>query len=170
VSRTFRDAVLSLAKRHAFARRLVNRGRLSLPYTYRASPLNTPDRDGETFAGTVVPGAPAADAPVEGAGAPWLLDHLHHGFTLLVFGDAVSQTAATALAHDPISCRVVQVDGDAANPGIMLRDGGGLLHERYDGRPGTCYLLRPDQHVCARWRSFDADDVRAAIRRATCND
>ena len=28
-------------------------------------------------------------------------------------------------------------------------------------------LLRPDQHVCARWRDFDAGRVRAALRRAT---
>ena len=38
---------------------------------------------------------------------------------------------------------------------------------RYDGKPGTCYLFRPDQHLCARWRSFDLSSVRAAIARAT---
>ena len=43
VSRLFRDAVLELAKRHAFARTLVNSGRLSVPATLRDSPLNTPD-------------------------------------------------------------------------------------------------------------------------------
>jgi 3-(3-hydroxy-phenyl)propionate hydroxylase len=29
--------------------------------------------------------------------------------------------------------------------------------------------LRPDQHVCARFRAFDLARVRAAIARATCN-
>ena len=27
-----------------------------------------------------------------------------------------------------------------------------LSARRYDARPGTTYLIRPDQHVCARWR------------------
>jgi len=170
VSRTFRDAVLALAKHHAFARKLVNSGRLSLPYIYRDSSLNTPDRGDAMFSGAMVPGAPAADAPVEGAGAPWLLDHLHDGFTLLAFGDDISPEVAKALAHDPMPCRIVQIGGRLSADRIVLQDREGLLHERYDGRPGTCYLLRPDQHVCARWRRFGPDDVRAAIRRATCND
>src|SRR5947207_10307297 len=61
VSRVFRDATLKLSKDYAFARRLVNSGRLSLPATLCESPLNTPDSDG--FAGDMVPGAAAADAP-----------------------------------------------------------------------------------------------------------
>ena len=47
-SRAFRDATLELAKDCPFARRLVNSGRLSVPSTYRDSPLNTPDSDTST--------------------------------------------------------------------------------------------------------------------------
>jgi 3-(3-hydroxy-phenyl)propionate hydroxylase len=169
VSRTFRDAVLSLAKHHAFARKLVNSGRLSVPYVYVESPLNTPDRPGETFSGPMVPGTAAADAPVRGPGSSWFIDYLQQGFTLLTFGDAVPADAVVELAKGGISCRVVQVDGRAARDRIAIRDSAGLLSERYDGKSGTCYLFRPDQHVCARWRSFDAAAVRAAIARATCN-
>ena len=51
----------SSSKTHAFARTLVNSGRLSVPATLHGSPLNTPDAD--AFDGAMVPGAPAADAP-----------------------------------------------------------------------------------------------------------
>jgi 3-(3-hydroxy-phenyl)propionate hydroxylase len=45
VSRLFRDAVLELTKRHAFARTLVNSGRLSVATVLHGSPLNTADAD-----------------------------------------------------------------------------------------------------------------------------
>ncbi len=51
----------------------------------------------------------------------------------------------------------------------IIGDSEGLLAQRFDARPGSFYLLRPDQHVCARWRDFDAGRVRAALRRATGN-
>ncbi len=150
VSLLFRDAVLGLAKDCAFARRLVNSGRLSLPCVYDASPLNTPDED--SFAGGIRPGAPAADAPVTRGNEPgWLLDDLQEGFTLLVFGDAGATGADLPL-------RVVRLDPQ--------RDA--LAAARYDAAPGTVYLLRPDQHVCARWRRFDADRIRRALARALC--
>ena len=66
VSRTFRDATLQLAEKYPFARKLVNSGRLSLPHTYRHSPLDTPDHD--SFAGRMTPGAPALDAPLAPSG------------------------------------------------------------------------------------------------------
>jgi len=61
---------------------------------------------------------------------------------------------------------VVQVGGTAPPAQMVIDDTQGLVAARYDATPGTCYLFRPDQHVCARWRSFDADAVRAAIARA----
>jgi 3-(3-hydroxy-phenyl)propionate hydroxylase len=172
VSRTFRDAVLALARHHAFARRLVNSGRLSVPRIHTESPLSTPDRPGEAYACAMVPGAPAADAPVGGPGTAWFLDYLHDGFTLLAFGDAVPEADCLALEEDRIPCRVVQAGGGSheADGRAVLVDAEGLLERRYDGRPGTCYLFRPDQIVCARWRRFDLRAVRAAIARATGND
>lgn len=157
VSRLFRDATLDLARHHGFARRLVNSGRLSVPATLRDSPLNTPDRD--TFAGAMVPGAPAADAPLpDGAPSRWLLRALGgEGFTALVF-DGPGSAAL---------CREIEAGAAGRVPVRTLRlAADGLAAERYDARPGTVYLLRPDQHVCARWRAPVAADVAAALRRA----
>lgn len=118
----------------------------------------------------MIPGAPAADAPVKGPDGPWLLRYLESGFTLLAFGNAVPAEAAAALAGAPIACRVVQVGGGPV-PGVtLIDDAEGLVARRYDARHGTVYLLRPDQHVAARWREFDPGRVRAAIAHATCND
>ena len=171
VSRTFRDATLGLAKKYAFARRLVNSGRLSVPAILAGSPLNTPDRDAD-FArgpGAMIPGAPAADAPVAGPAGDWLLGYVGGDFTLLGFDDAVGPFGVAALARDRIACKVVQVGGKPTAGATMIGDVQGLAVQRYHARPGTVYLLRPDQHVCARWREFDLPTVRAAIARATCN-
>jgi 3-(3-hydroxy-phenyl)propionate hydroxylase len=167
VSRTFRDAVLALARRHPFARRLVNSGRLSVPAILAGSRLNT--RDSDAFAGRMVAGAPLADAPVTGPHGDWLLQHLGGGFDLLVFGDCVPDAAARDLARDPVPCRVVQVGGVSCDGRVVIQDKNGLIAARYDARQGTCYLVRPDQHVCARWRNFDPAAVRCAILRATGN-
>ena len=148
-----RNAVLELARSEAFARPLVNSGRLSTPTCYGASPLNTPDT--EAFAGTMVPGAPCADAPIEVKGqAGWLLGQLGQGFTLLSFS-----AHAQAVALHGVQTRVLEV-------GRELLDPQGLLAQRYDAQPGTVYLIRPDQHVAARWRRFDARAVQAALRKA----
>ena len=171
VSRTFRDAVLALARRHTFARKLVNSGRLSVPKILADSSLNTPDGevDSEAFSGLMVQGAPAADAPVTGPRGSWLLEHLGGGFDLLVFGDGISPEAASNLARYRIPCRIVEVGGAPQKDRTVIQDKDGLLAGRYDARRQTCYLIRPDQHVCARWRVFDPAAVRRAIARATGN-
>ncbi len=152
VSRLFRDATLDLARDHAFARRLVNSGRLSVPATLHQSPLNTPDRD--VFAGALQPGAPAVDAPLADAdGGGWLLQRLQgNGFAALVFDGDGAAVAAGAQGLLPVDLVRLSATGTAA--------------ERYDARPGTVVLLRPDQHLCARWRQPSAADVAAALRRA----
>jgi 3-(3-hydroxy-phenyl)propionate hydroxylase len=167
VSRAFRDAVLELARRHAFARKLVNSGRLSTATVLARSPLNTPDRDADfpTGAGAMVPGAPACDAPVDGDGGPWLLRYLERGFTLLAFGPLPADDVA-ALRARPVPVHVVQVGGDPVPGARRVGDPEGLCASRYAARPGTCYLLRPDQHVAARWRRYDRAAVDAAVARA----
>jgi 3-(3-hydroxy-phenyl)propionate hydroxylase len=56
----------------------------------------------------------------------------------------------------------------AAPPGWMaVQDRDGLVRQRYDGRAGTAYLIRPDRYVAARWRRPNGRELAAALRRAT---
>jgi 3-(3-hydroxy-phenyl)propionate hydroxylase len=179
VSRTFRNAVLSLAKDHGFGRALVNSGRLSVPSFLTTSSLNTPDEAGDTFAGRMLPGAPLDDAPLRDNGADcWLLDKVGGEFVLLCFVDDQKSLDAAVLAVSPAptfldiplrTALVTRSPGVAAKGFTVLEDAKGIAAQRYDAKPGTVYLLRPDQHVAARWRALDAAKVTAAVARATCN-
>jgi 3-(3-hydroxy-phenyl)propionate hydroxylase len=173
-SQAFRDAALELSEHFAFARGLVNSGRLSLPCVLEGSPLNTPG--GGDFDCAMVPGAPALDAPLVKQGAEtWLLRELFPGFTLLVFAghdDDLPLAELAALADDevPIATRVI-APGEVASAGLsLLQDRDGFALARYDSRPETCYLLRPDQHVAARFRRIDLAAIRAARARALGRD
>ncbi|CAJ0701429.1 3-(3-hydroxy-phenyl)propionate/3-hydroxycinnamic acid hydroxylase [Ralstonia mannitolilytica] len=164
VSRLFRDAALRLAKHYPFARTLVNSGRLSTPTVLEGSPLSTPD-DAD-FGCALVPGSVALDAPVRtrDGRAAWLLSHLRDGFMALRFcraGEHIDALPVPTLAIFPAG------GAGTASAGVTaLEDIDGLVAQRYDARPGTLYLIRPDQHVCARWRSVDTAKLAAAMRRA----
>ena len=154
-SRVLRDAVLQLAGQQSFARKLVNSGRLSTPTPYLQSSLNTPDEEG--FVGDMRPGTNCADAPVKRRGERlWFLNQLPAGFSLLVFAP---DAPVAQVSVDGVTAQVVCVGRD-------FSDAEGLLAQRYDAQPGTVYLLRPDQHVCARWRHPTAENIRAAIEHA----
>ena len=148
-ARAFRDAALGLARDFPFARALINSGRLSVPTRQPDSPLDTPDADHD-WRHAPGPGQAMLDAPVEGEGGPagWLIDRLGPDFTLITFG--LDGAAA------PLPAGVTRVDLPAA----------GVAQQRYDARPGTTYLLRPDRYVAARWRTFDATAVGRALARA----
>jgi 3-(3-hydroxy-phenyl)propionate hydroxylase len=173
ISRLFRDAVLQLARGHPFARTLVNSGRLSLPATLRESALNTIDDD--SFAGRMVPGAAAMDAPLARPDGrrTWLLRELGGGFTALLFADthgaalsADLQATLQGIAELAVLAIAPQAATNGPPNGAALIDAEGLAQQRYDLQPGSLVLLRPDHHVCARWRRPNADAVRRAVERA----
>ena len=165
--RLFRDNILALAREFPFARNLVNAGRLSKPCSLDG--LRLQSEDDPALGGAMMPGAPCADAPIlDAAGRPgWLLEHLGGDFVLLVLADAPADipdpSALARLERAPRLCAVSRNGLHGYNG--MLRDREGLVHARYGG-PGAVYLIRPDQHVAARFRGFDAAAIDRALLRA----
>jgi 3-(3-hydroxy-phenyl)propionate hydroxylase len=112
----------------------------------------------------MAPGAPLDDAPVrldghEGRGG-WLLRQID-SFTLLVFGPG--GLTPQDLAALPVPVRLLRVQPAGQAGAGELEDVQGMIAKRLDAQPGTAYLLRPDQHVAARWRRVDAAAVRQAL-------
>ena len=173
IERELRDGVLALAADLPFARRLVNSGRLSVPCSLAGMRLQTPD-DGAIGA-PIVPGAPCADAPVMRAdGRPgWLLEHLGGSFAVLHFSSEAEEPAdLRGLGNLRPELRLVHVNGQAgaSAAGAVLGDPEGLARARYGGAPGVTYLIRPDQHVAARFSQYDAAAVGRALARATLRE
>jgi 3-(3-hydroxy-phenyl)propionate hydroxylase len=149
--RRLRDAVLALAPHADFARRMVNSGRLSTATVYD-TPLSTPDET--EFSGSAQLGAPVPDVPVSDRHGTHghLLDALGHGFELLYVADGRQPTPIEGVRNVVIGEDLIDVAQSFA--------------ARFDTRPGSAYLLRPDQHLCARWRGYDPVKVEAARARA----
>jgi 3-(3-hydroxy-phenyl)propionate hydroxylase len=81
--------------------------------------------------------------------------------------ETVVALAAMARESVPVRAVVALAEPGAAIAGIdAIHDDRSLVRKRYDLKPESAYLFRPDQHVVARWRSFSADAVRAAVRRS----
>jgi 3-(3-hydroxy-phenyl)propionate hydroxylase len=106
----------------------------------------------------------------------WLLERLGDRFQLLVYvdkpGDVAQADALQGLMSGalPVDVILVTPSGGRSPHGFrVFEDYTGRFAERYDARPGSAWLIRPDQHVAARWRALDAGRVRQALARATCN-
>jgi 3-(3-hydroxy-phenyl)propionate hydroxylase len=151
ISHIFRNAVLDLAEHYEFARPLVNSGRLSVPCTYDGLSLSGPDElPGGPDRARV--GSPCPDAPL---GDGFLLSRLGDEFSVLTIG----VEAPASIEDDGIVANRVAVSTDD--------DPTGALAGRYLGdAKSAVYLIRPDQHVAARWAAFDESAVRAALRKA----
>ena len=105
--------------------------------------------------------------------AGWLLPHTGGRFVLMLFVSTAetlspaTRAALRELAAAPLPVHTLVVagrDGDAPAGSTLVVDVQGRAAKRFDARPGTAYLLRPDQHVAARWRRLDPAAVRSAVR------
>jgi 3-(3-hydroxy-phenyl)propionate hydroxylase len=145
--RVFRDALITLARDHDFARVLLNTGRPSTPTIYDPTSLKVPDA-GDFEAGPEA-GSAAPDGPLD---AGFLLDHRTGGFLAVHFPPAGRSVGPA----DPGTVRGFPLDHII----VPDRDNTAVLRDRYDADGGATYVLRPDAHVAGRTRK--ASTVAAA--------
>ncbi|NKC15314.1 MAG: monooxygenase [Gammaproteobacteria bacterium] len=168
-----RDAVLSLSLRYAFARPFLN-PRQSAPYNYDQSALTSFLGRDKAFTAGPAAGAPLIDHRL--ADGSFLLDYLPNGFFVLAFcrdRSAIAEwkglpgkiSSALASAH-PLTVLIVCAKSRAPNSDMVLNDADGGCHHRYGAGDGSCYLVRPDRHVAARWQSLNLAELRSAFQWA----
>jgi 3-(3-hydroxy-phenyl)propionate hydroxylase len=142
--------------------------------------------DNAQFAAGPAHGAPPLNVRL--APDQFLLDHLGGGFDLLWFGaaadlpaDVLASAAQWRAKGLPLKITCITHGGDAdagpqASPADapwqqVLSDPQGRAYSRYGvTAPGSAYLLRPDQHSCARWLCLDAQRLDAALEQATSGE
>jgi 3-(3-hydroxy-phenyl)propionate hydroxylase len=164
MERIFRQATLDLAKKHPFARSLVNTGRMAVANSYSRSPLN------------------AADLPVihsvQNVSFQWtdgssgkLNDLLQwaKGMPLLIVWQSDSKSLRS-LTHLHAQARIVHVAARTmrtAPARETIVDTQSRLSQAC-GQSGTGWaLIRPDSYLAARSERFKPSLLRAALTRLT---
>jgi 3-(3-hydroxy-phenyl)propionate hydroxylase len=166
-----RNAVLSLSLTQEFVRPLYH-WRTSRPHEYTDSALNAAGDDTLLFRDGPAHGAPPQNVRL--GPDDYLLDHLGEGFTLLyvTHAAALPESLQKVLARwrergVPIKVLAVGAGQPVAGAQLALPDADGHLRARYGMEAaGAAYLLRPDQHVCARWITLDATRLQDAFAAA----
>lgn len=142
-----RKAALSLSLSQEFTRGLAN-PRQMVPYDYQHSPLTSADLPG--FDTGPTPGSICPNLRLKNG---YLLDEMGEGYTLLFFGDEDSASALVAA-------------GQTEDPGFKLlrfTQEDAQIATAFDCQNGGAYLLRPDQHVAARWHILTPATLAAAM-------
>ena len=153
IERTFRSAAIALATRHAFARALVNTGRMAVanPYTQSAVCQASGGRSVQNVAFEWADGSPGVVND--------LLRWAHGRLLLLVFGEHSASDLARlrALTRTAPVCCVQVLDADE-QPGALeyVRDPQDDLMTACHAFGRTWSLLRPDSYVAATGQTIDA--------------
>lgn len=150
--KVLRDAVLFLARKHEFARPLVNTGRLSVASAYADSPVI--EGDGASVRNVAI------EFPGRGVGHLVDLFRSYGGLAGIFFGDAPA-SLETAVAGLPV--RLYSCGGSGR---LIIGDPGGQLAKATGATPGDFVLLRPDLHKAAIIRRPEPVSVRRAAERA----
>ena len=159
VERLFRSAAISLAKRHAFARQLVNTGRMSSPNVYSLSPVCVPGSGGKALQNIALHWADGSAGDVADL-ISWANGHL----LLLVFG-ALSESDIKLLLSAVLTRRVQVVRKKTPTASVKehVIDNHGHLHAAVGGVRWA--LVRPDSYLAATGQQLDAS-LKKAVQMA----
>ncbi len=146
-----RRAVLQLARQHAFARALLNTGRLCVPHHYGGLPsVGQAAGNGKALANLALQ---------RGDQTLHLLDLLAQGRPVAFAFGVPSAPLQAALDAANLPVRVVEV-------GRELVDTAGLLARETDTPHGGIALVRPDSHLSASLPTADVAALLCAAQRA----
>ncbi|TFL11357.1 hypothetical protein CSC67_15320 [Pusillimonas caeni] len=149
-----REAVLSLSIDDGFLANLFD-PYASAPYRYSDSPLNATPANDADFSPRGEVGSICPDGVIDSESR--LYELFGTGFALLVFVDEPVQAAAQPSwpeadsAVERLQHIIIPVSSEITR----------LL----DARPGTIYLVRPDNRIAGRWRQHNAQALRDALDR-----
>ncbi|WP_370298247.1 FAD-dependent monooxygenase [Pontibacterium sp.] len=167
--RLLRDATLSLSLTQPFVRPLFH-WRTSRAHDYVESVLNCNRDDNARFTAGPANGSPLQNIKL--GENDYLFDHLGASIYLFYFSDQAELPQSLlllkeAVARSGVPFEIVQICRQAlqVTGHMLIQDADGHMHERYGAEEGTTYLIRPDQHVAARWKQQDNGDVLTALKQ-----
>ena len=181
LQRLRRTTVLRLSTRCVTARRWVNSGKMSEPFTYRRSPILVPDTEPRRVwphtpqVGAKIPDVPCTVLDGTAVCPTWLRHLLGAGFIALYFvrsGPFSWFFTQEVLRQKPTNLTVWAVLADAPSEPLefpALWDHTGQLAQAFAAQPGTLFLIRPDGHLAARRRHIDATELTNLVRLASGN-
>lgn len=179
LQRLRRTATLRLSNRCKAARRWVNSGKMSQPFTYQSSPILLTDKQPRrVWRGAPPVGAKAPDVPctlvdISDTRQLWLRHLLGAEFIALYFTQ--DEAAARLFAEQVACCQPAGVtiwpvlpDAPRGDLQAVWDHTGGLRHT-FAAQTGTLFLIRPDGHVAARRRQADPHEVVHLVELASGN-
>lgn len=169
-----RDLILWLSSFYAPARRWVDSGKMSVPYTYARSILCLHDAPDETWGSAPGPGAKPPDAAIalihNGQEEATFLRRLFGGgFVVLFFEEDAAQAAETHRAlesarAESLPLTVYTVTRSRAGHTPVLHDPQGKLADLFGAHPGAMLLFRPDGHMALRRQHANPQELESYFK------
>lgn len=171
--RLLRDATLSLSLSQPFVRPLMH-WRTSRPHHYVSSALNSFEEENNRSDRGIANGSPVKNIKL--GDEDYLMDHMQASFYLFCFTGEGEIDKSLIHMKNEIQGRGIPFEVLSITPASTSVEGVAHIHDPdckcrdvYATDEFSYYLVRPDQHVCARWQKVNAVDLEKAINIAIGN-